>query len=100
MHARVVIYKLKRGTTNAVLQRAQTGLLPIFLRQPGYRAYHIVRAPDDTVISYSTWDSEAHCRDAIKAAKEWVDENIAPQVESAVLYLGPVVDLTASSTTS
>jgi quinol monooxygenase YgiN len=91
MHARIVIYKIKPGAMDAVLKKAETGLLPIFDQQAGYRSYQVVRTGDDSVVSFSTWDTEAHCRDAVKIAKKWVDENIAPDVVSAVTHLGPVL---------
>jgi Antibiotic biosynthesis monooxygenase len=91
MHARIVIYKMKSGTMEAVLKKAETGLLPIFQRQPGYRSYQVVGTGEDSVVSFSTWDTEAHCREAVKIAKKWVDENIGPDVASAVTHIGPVL---------
>lgn len=91
MYARIVIYKIKSGAMDSVINKAETGLLPIFLGQQGYRAYHVVRTGEDSVISFSTWDTESHCREAIKVAKKWVDDNIAPDVVSATTHVGPVL---------
>lgn len=91
MHARFVLYAFKPGTTAEVTKKAETGLLPIFLRQPGYRSYQVVSTGPDSAISFSTWDTEAHCQEAVKVAKKWVDANIASEVVSATTHVGPVL---------
>ena len=90
MHARVVIYKVKPGTADAAIKKAEDGLLPIFRKHKGFHAYEVVKAGQDTVVSFSTWDSEGEALEAVKAGQTWVQENIAESIASAETHVGEV----------
>ena len=90
MHARVVIYKFKPGTAEAAIKKAQEGLLPIFREHKGFHSYEVVRAGENTVVSFSTWDSEGEALEAVKAGQAWVQENIAESIASAETHVGVV----------
>lgn len=42
MHARVAIYKVKLGTADAAIKKAEEGLLPIVLEHKGFHSYEVI----------------------------------------------------------
>lgn len=90
MYARVAQYKVQPGQGQETARRAEAGMLPIFKRQQGFRAYALVLAENDIVFSISAWDSEEEANRAIEAAAGWVRENLAGMVQSVENHVGEV----------
>jgi heme-degrading monooxygenase HmoA len=90
MHARVVMYTFKPRTIDAVIKKAEAGLLPVFRKHAGFRSYQVIKTGPDTAISLSTWDSEAEAKAAVKLGAAWVKANIATDVVSAETHVGTV----------
>lgn len=90
MHARVVVYQFKPGTTTSVIQRAEAGFGPLLRGMAGFDSYELVRTGPDSAISISRWQTQAQAGDAVKAGTTWVAENLGADVVSAQTHVGEV----------
>jgi heme-degrading monooxygenase HmoA len=89
MHARVATYTYT-GDAQDLGRRAEEGLLPIFQAQPGFKAYSVI-ATDEKIISFSAWDSAESADAADAAAKQWVQDNLADQIELKKAHFGEIL---------
>jgi heme-degrading monooxygenase HmoA len=79
MHVRLARYRWS-GDLDALIRRAEEGMLPKFEAQPGFRAYSIASAGDE-FYSFSVWDTEEAANAANASAAAWVAENMADDIE-------------------
>jgi hypothetical protein len=79
MHARIAKYTFT-GDVHDIARRAEEGILPIFEAQPGFKAYTVV-STGEKIISFSSWDSAENAEAANAAAAQWVNENLAGEIE-------------------
>ena|SRR5579872_443367 len=87
-HARVAVYQVKPGTTDEIVRRAQTGMLPVFRSQPGFVAYGGVTTDAETVISLSFWQTQEQAEAAVQVAASWIKDNLAGMVLSVQNHVG------------
>ena len=90
MYARIAVYTFTPGGVDTVIQRAQTGMLPIFRRHSGFRRYTVVKTGENSGISISAWDSEGQANEAVQAAAQWVKDNVAELITSVTNHVGTV----------
>lgn len=89
-HARIAGYTFKPGTVDEVIRAAQTGMVPIFRRQPGFRRYAVVKTGENSAISISTWGTKPEADAAVQKAADWVKQNVAAHVVSVDNHVGEV----------
>jgi heme-degrading monooxygenase HmoA len=89
MHARIAKYT-HTGNSQALAQRAEEGLLPIFQSQAGFQDYTII-VNEEKVISISAWDSAEHAEAANAAAADWVAENMTGEIELKNTTIGEIL---------
>jgi hypothetical protein len=89
MHARIATYTYT-GDAQAIARKAEDGLLPILQAQAGFKAYSVM-ATDEKIISFSAWDSAESAEAANSAALQWVQENIADQIEHKSTHFGEIL---------
>lgn len=72
---------------------AETGLAPILRRQPGFRAYYIVRFEGGGGGSISLFDSADTAKAAHERSLAWIKENLANMVggSAPVVTMGEVL---------
>ena len=88
MHGRVAIYRFS-GDAHELARRAESGLMPIFKAQPGFKAYSVLES-DGMIISFSAWDSAASAEAANSMAADWVAENMSDDMELERSRVGEV----------
>lgn len=93
MHARIARYTYE-GDVNELAARVESGMLPIFQGQPGFRSYTVI-AMNGEVISLSAWDTAESADAANRAAASWVADNLADQVELQEASIGEILFSTA-----
>jgi heme-degrading monooxygenase HmoA len=98
MHGRVAIYRFS-GDGHELARRAESGLLPIFKAQPGFKAYSVLET-DGTIISFSAWDSAADAEAASSKAADWVAENTSDEMELESSRVGEVLFSTTLGVTA
>jgi heme-degrading monooxygenase HmoA len=82
-YGRCVIYSFE-GDAEEIIEKARTGILPIFRAQPGFIAYGVM-VRGGQLISMSAWDSEDDARAADELAKAWVAENVDMTVANSFI---------------
>ncbi len=86
--ARVGLYKLKPGTADEVIRRAETDLVLHYRSQLGFVAYGLIKSGDDALISLSIWDTPDQAEAAVRTAAAWEQQHIGEMVESIENYVG------------
>ena len=90
------IFKLthypKAGKTEELVQRIKDGAIPIISDVPGFKAYYVVYAPDDTVTAISIFDNAAGAEESNRRGLPWITANLKPLLLGpATAVAGPVV---------
>ena len=62
MYAAIRQGKAKTGMAEELARRIKEGAIPIISDVPGFRAYYVIYAPDDTVTAISIFDDYAGAR--------------------------------------
>ena len=92
MYAAVRQGKAKPGMAEELAARVKEGAIPIISDVPGFRAYYVVYAPDDTVTAISVFDSYAGAEEFNRRALAWIEESLAPLLTGpATAVAGPVI---------
>jgi heme-degrading monooxygenase HmoA len=88
MVARMATYRFKVDP-NELAKKVEGGLLPIFMKQSGFRDYSLFAAteevqpgPDERqFIAITLWDSLEDATEGVEAAFRWVRENMSDELE-------------------
>jgi hypothetical protein len=84
--------KAKTGMAEELSRRIKDGAIPIISDVPGFKAYYVVYAPDDTVTAISIFNDYAGAEESNKRALAWIEQNLSPLLASqAVAIAGPVI---------
>jgi hypothetical protein len=90
MYARVAYYEFKPGTGEEAARKAEEGLLPIYRSHVGFHSYEVILTGGNTAYSISIWENEGQATEAVQAAQQWVEENVADVIVSAQNHVGQV----------
>ena len=66
--ARVGLYKVKPGTADQLIRRAEADLAVTYRYQAGFVAYGLIKSGDDALISLSIWDTADQAAAAAQTA--------------------------------
>ncbi len=92
MYAAIRQGKAKAGTAEELATRIKEGAIPIISDVPGFMAYYVIYAPDDTVTAISIFDSYAGAEESNRRGLVWIEQNLAPLlIGSATAVAGPVI---------
>src|SRR5580658_3911951 len=83
MYAAIRQGQAKAGNAEELARRIKEGAIPIISDVPGFRAYYVIYAPDDTVTAISIFDNFAGAQESNRRGLAWTEENLAP------LMVGP-----------
>ena len=84
--------KAKTGMAEELTLRIKEGAIPIISDVPGFRAYYVIYAPDDTVTAISIFDDYAGAEEFNKRALAWIEQSLAPLlIGPATAVAGPVI---------
>ncbi|HYZ23449.1 MAG TPA: antibiotic biosynthesis monooxygenase, partial [Rhodopila sp.] len=84
MYAAIRQGKARPGHAEELARTIKEGAIPIISDVPGFRAYYVIYAPDDTVTAVSIFDSFAGAEESNRRGLAWTEQNLAP------LMAGPV----------
>ncbi len=72
--------------------RIKEGAVPIISDVPGFQAYYVIYAPDDTVTAISIFDSVEAAEESNRRALAWIEQNVGPLLAGPVTAVaGPVI---------
>jgi hypothetical protein len=70
----------------------QGGAIPIISDVPGFKAYYVIYAPDDTVTAISIFDDYAGAQESNRRGLAWIEQSLAPLLTGpATAIAGPVI---------
>jgi hypothetical protein len=92
MYAAIRQGKAKIGMAEELASRIKEGAVPIISDVPGFQAYYVVYAPDDTVTAISIFDNYASAEESNRRALAWIEQNLSPLLQGpATAVAGPVI---------
>ena len=84
--------KAKAGMAEELTRRIKEGAIPIISDVPGFKAYYVVYAPDDTVTAISVFNDYAGAEESNRRALKWIEQNLAPLLAGPTTAIaGPVI---------
>ena len=87
-YTRISTYDLTKGTFPELTSIAETGILPTFVKEPGFVNYGLVDAGNHKVLSISIWETRDEALKSADMAATWVKQNIADRVHLVATYIG------------
>jgi hypothetical protein len=92
MYAAIRQAKAKTGHAEELTRAIKEGAIPIISDVPGFRAYYVVYAPDDTVTAISIFDNFAGAEESNRRGLAWIEQNLTPLMAGpATAMAGPVI---------
>jgi hypothetical protein len=92
MYAAIRQGKAKSGMVEELVRAIKEGAIPIISDVPGFRAYYVICAPDDTVTAVSIFDDYAGAEESNRRAIAWIEQNLAPLLTGPPTAIaGPVI---------
>jgi len=92
MYAAIRQGKSKAGKAEELARTIKEGAIPIISDVPGFRAYYVIYAPDDTVTAVSIFNSYAGAEESNRRAIAWIEQNLAPMLMGPpAATAGPVI---------
>jgi hypothetical protein len=87
-YTRLSTYDIVKGTFPELTGIAETGILPAFIKEPGFVNYGLVDVGNHKVVSISIWETREEALKSASMAATWVKENIADRVRLVTTYIG------------
>ena len=92
MYAAIRQGKAKAGMAEELAQRIKEGAIPIISDVPGFQAYYVVYASDDTVTAISIFNDVTGAQESNRRGLAWIEDNLAPLLTGpATAVAGPVI---------
>lgn len=92
MFAVIRRYNITAQSAEKIIQRVRDGFVPIISNLAGFVSYDVVRATDDTLVTFSVFESRQSADDSSRLASDWVHDNLASLIRNApVIMSGEVI---------
>ena len=92
MYAAIRQGKARAGMAEELARTIKEGAIPVISDVPGFRAYYVIYAPDDTVTAISIFDDYAGAAESNKRMLAWIAESLTPMLTGpATAVAGPVI---------
>jgi heme-degrading monooxygenase HmoA len=87
-YTRLSTYDLTKGDFSELTGIAEKGILPSFVREPGFVNFGLVDAGNHKVVSISIWETREAAQKSASMAATWVEQNVADRVRLVTTYIG------------
>ncbi len=87
-YTRLSTYDVLKGTFPELTGIAEKGILPLFVKEPGFIDYGLVDAGHNKVIAISIWETRDEAQKSVGMAATWVKENVADRVRLVTTNVG------------
>ena len=77
MYAAIRQGRAKAGMAEELAALIKDGAIPIISDVPGFKAYYVIYAPDDTVTAISIFDDYAGAEESNRRGLAWIEQNLA-----------------------
>lgn len=81
MYIAIRRYQAKAGAAAHIIERAQTGFVPLIRDLPGFIAYYGVIDANNAVVTVSVFTDQAGEEESTRRAAGWVQANLAEYIE-------------------
>ena len=87
-YTRLSTYDLTKGDFSELTGIAEKGILPTFVKEPGFVNFGLVDAGNHKVVSISIWETREAAQKSEGMAASWIKENIGDRVRLVTTYVG------------
>ena len=87
-YTRLSTYDLIKGNFTELTGIAEHGILPTFVKEPGFVNFGLVDAGNHKVVSISIWETRDAALKSADMAATWVKQNISDRVQLVTTYIG------------
>jgi len=87
-YTRLSTYDITKGSFDELTGIAEKGILPTFVREPGFVNYGLVDAGNHKIVSISVWETREEAQKSAGMAATWVKENVADRVRLLTTQIG------------
>ena len=87
-YTRISTYDVTKGSFDELTGIAEKGILPTFVREPGFVNYGLVDAGNHKIVSISVWETREEAQKSAGMAATWVKENVADRVRLLTTQIG------------
>jgi hypothetical protein len=89
-YTKLSTYDLNKGSFDELVTMSEKGILPLYVREPGFVNFGLVDAGNHKVVSISIWETRESAHKSVDMAATWIKENIADRVRLATTHIGPL----------
>ncbi len=87
-YTRISTYDLTKGTFDELTGMTEKGILPMFVKEPGFVNFGLVDMGNHKLASLSIWETRDEAQKSSSLAATWVKENIADRVRLVTTDIG------------
>ena len=80
MYATIRRLRIQPGVFDEVVQRDESGLIPLLRSAPGFVEFDLVQVGEDVGVSITIFETQEQAEEANRRAADWVKQNVAPLV--------------------
>jgi len=92
MYAAIRQGTARAGMAEELARRIKEGAIPVISDVPGFQAYYVIYAPNDTVTAISIFDDYAGAQESNRRGLAWIEQNLTPLMTGpATAMAGPVI---------
>jgi hypothetical protein len=85
---RLSTYDITKGTFSELTGIVEKGILPLFVKEPGFVDYGLVDVGNNKLVAISIWETRDEAQKSAGMAATWVKENIADRVHLVTTTIG------------
>jgi len=85
---RISTYEMLNGTFPELTTLAEGGILPQYVKEPGFVNYGLVDVGNHKVVAISIWETREAAQHSAVLADQWVKDNIADRVRLLTTQIG------------
>ena len=87
-YARLSTYDIVKGSFDELTQLTEKGILPMFVREPGFVDHGLLDVGNNKVVAISIWETRDEAQKSAGMAATWVQANIADRVRLVTTQIG------------
>ena len=87
-YTRLSTYDVTKGDFSELSSLTEKGILPVYVKEPGFVNFGLVDAGDHKVVSISVWETREAAQKSATLAATWIKDNIADRVKLVTTTIG------------
>jgi hypothetical protein len=87
-YTRLSTYDVTKGDFSELSSLTEKGILPVYVKEPGFVNFGLVDAGNHKVISISIWETREAAQKSATMAASWIKDNIADRVKLVTTTIG------------